>query len=174
MHPDVRQRQNATSTMNDLPQLGAEDRAAIEVPDLPAERLWDLRVQTWWRDAWQSPMRLEWDPADTHALLQIAYLLDLFYLAVDVPLSGDADPASELERVLALDKKVAAVTRLSQAIMNRSARIGIDPFSRRSLQWRLVEIEKAEATTAETRARTKKIEASTPAPRRKRGLAGLQ
>lgn len=168
---------NVTATRGDLPQLEPEDRALVEVPDLPAERLWDLRVQAWWRDAWQSPMRLEWDPADSHALLQIAYLLDQFYLAVDVPLAGDGAPAegkaagTELERVASLKLKVDALTKLSAAIMNRSARMGLDPFSRRSLQWTLVKIEQTEVETAATRARTKAAEA---APAKRRGLSGLK
>ncbi len=173
MHPGVRQRQNVVATRGELPVIDPADRLRIEVPALPAERLWDLRVQEWWRDAWQSPMRLEWDLADTHALLQIAYMLDEFFQAVDVKLPGDHDNANAATRVAGLKLKVDAITKLSQAIMNRSARMGIDPFSRRSLQWLLVKTEQAEAETAATKARTAKTKAETPSPKR-RGLKALE
>lgn len=147
-HPDVRQRANKTSTAATLPVLPAVDRAAIDVPELPAGRLWDPRTCEWWSDAWQSPMRLEWDPVDTHALVQMAYLLDEFYKATD---------ADEVDH--------RKLTSLSKAVMDRGVRMGVDPFARRSLQWVLAQTESTEAGTENTKARTAVARAKSDGPR---------
>lgn len=177
MHPTVRARQNRTSTAAELEVLAPLDRARIDVPELPSDRLWDPRTSDFWRDAWQSPMRLEWDLADTHALLQLVYMLDMFWQAVDIALPGDHDDAKAMDRVAALKMKVDSITKLSQAIMNRSARLGIDPFARRSLQWLLVETEKAEAQRDHAKERTtasRERRAAAKKPKRPRGFGALE
>lgn len=151
-HPGVRQRTNKTSTAATLPVLPAEDRAAIDVPELPAGRLWDPRTSEWWADAWQSPMRLEWDPVDTHALVQTAYLLDEFYK------EADAD-----------EPDYRKLVSLSKGVMDRGVRMGVDPFARRSLQWVLAQTEATEAGTENTKARTAATRAKSADGKQKRG-----
>lgn len=181
MHPTVRQRQNVVATAGQLIVTSLADRALIAVPSLPADRMWDPRVSDFWVDAWQSPMRVEWDLADTHALVRVAYLMDEFYRAVDVDLpapmtafDADGDPveASDKDRLIGLKMKASALVNLSNAIMSTSARLGLDPFARRSLQWLLVRTEKDEAERDESKARAAKVRAETPKRPRKYDALG--
>lgn len=155
MHPSVKQRTNRVSTAAELHVLDAEDRAAIAVPELPADRLWDPKTSEFWQATWQSPMRLEWDPADHHKLLMAAYLLDEFYVV-----AGETD-MKRLDRAYALNK-------LAKSILDLTARMGIDPFARRSLQWLLVQTERDEADRDLKKAKTAQTRAATP-PRTRRG-----
>lgn len=155
MHQSVRQRTNRTATAAELPVLDDADRAAIAVPELPADRLWDPKTSEFWQAAWQSPMRLEWDPADHHKLLMAAYLLDEFYAV-----AGETD-MKRLDRAYALNK-------LSKSVLDLTARMGVDPFARRSLQWLLVQTERDEADRDLKKAKTAQTRAATP-PRAKRG-----
>lgn len=158
-HPGTRARRNKSSTAAELPVLGAEDRAQIEVPELPAERLWDPRTSDFWVNAWQSPMRLEWDPGDMHKLLMLAYLLDEFYAIAD---------DQEMSRRF----KASSMSTLASSVLSLGARLGLDPYARRSLQWLLVRTEQAEAETARTRQKTAR--SKTPARRKRKGLGALE
>lgn len=160
MHPSVRQRQNVPATASVLEVLPARERSRIEVPELPADRLWDPKTSDFWHDVWQSPMRLEWDAADHHKLLLMAYALDEFY-----GVAGDVE-MKRLDRAYALNK-------LAKTVMDLGARMGVDPFARRSLQWLLVQTEKAEAERDESKERTAASRDRRAEPR-KRGLSGLQ
>jgi hypothetical protein len=160
MHPDAVARRNKHTTRAELPVLPAEDRAAIEVPELPSDRLWDPRVSDFWTAAWQSPMRLEWDLADHPQLLRMAYLLHEFYTVAD-------------DTELASIKRAAALAKLNSALILSGARLGLDPFARRSLQWMLVRTEQAEAETAATKAATT-TGAKKATARKRRGLKGLE
>lgn len=163
MHHTARQRANKTATRAELVVLPPEDRAAIEVPELPSDRLWDPKTSDWWVDAWQSPMRLEWDPVDHHTLTAIAYLLDEFYIEAGKRAEGAAPDVYKL-------------TNLSSSITAKAKTMGLDPFARRSLQWMLVQTERDEAALELTREKTKakrsKATAKKSAPK-KRGLGGM-
>lgn len=158
-HPSVRQRTNKTSTAAELEVLAPEDRAAIDVPDLPAVgRMWDPVSCDWWRDAWQSPMRVEWDPADTTgAMVILAVTLDEFLIEAQKRAFGESPNASDL-------------SKLAKTFRDGSARLGLDPFARRSLQWVLAQTENTEARTEATKARTRQQRAK---PKR-RGLDALE
>src|SRR5690606_21533226 len=110
LHPGVRQRRNVKTSRAELVVLPPEARAAIDVPEVPADRLWDPKTSDFWRDAWQSPMRLEWDPGDLHKLLMLAYALDEFYSV-----------ASNME-MKQLDRAYA-MSRLSKAIIDLGAKL---------------------------------------------------
>lgn len=156
MHGSVRQRQNRSSTASELLVLEDADRAAISVPELPSDRLWDPKTSEFWQAAWQSPMRLQWDPADHHKLLMAAYLLDEFYAV-----AGETE-MKRLDRAYALNK-------LAKSVLDLTARMGIDPFARRSLQWMLVQTERDEADRDLKKAKTAQTRAATPPAKPRRG-----
>lgn len=156
LHPTVRGRSGKAPRMTNLVSVAELDRATIEVPELPSDRIWDPRTSQWWVDCWQSPMRLEWDAADTHAILQTAYLLDEFW------------------RIVGRDEvDYGDLTKVSKAIQDRCARLGLDPFARRSLGWLLVQTERDEAQRDLTKARTV-TERAKAVPKRRGGLKSLE
>jgi hypothetical protein len=159
MHHSVRQRANKTSTAAELPILDDEARAAIEVPELPSDRLWNPGTSDWWEAIWRSPMRLEWDPSDHAAIVRLAYLVDEFY-----------------KLVTADEVKVVRLPALSKAIIDASARLGLDPFARRSLQWILVRTELGEAERDESKERTRasRARAAAPPARKTKGFGALE
>lgn len=163
LHPSVRARTNRTSTAAELESLPAAVRALLPVPELPSDRLWDPKTSDFWSAGWQSPMRLEWDAGDEHKLLMLAYVLDEFYV-----LAGDL----EVDRL----KKAASLSTLARTVIALGARLGLDPFARRSLQWLLVQTEAVEAKTENTRARTsaERSLSASKSVRQKRGLKGLE
>jgi hypothetical protein len=143
------------ATRGELPVLPPQDRVRIEVPALPSDRLWDPRVSDFWTNAWQSPMRLEWDLADTTKLLRAAYQLDEFFRLIDEPLPGDRDDkATPAVRLAGMKAKVDALARLDTRLTATEARLGLDPYARRSLQWALVQLEIEEARRDEVKAKT--------------------
>lgn len=164
MHPATTARRNVVPSAAELHVVTPEERAAIEVPDLPADRLWDPRTSEFWQAAWQSPMRLEWDPGDQHKLLMMAYALDEFYVVAGT---------DELKRL----DKAYALAKLGKLVVDTGARMGLDPFARRSLQWTLVKIEKDEAERDLAKEQTKASRSSRPkrstAAGKKRGLTAL-
>lgn len=97
--------------------LQADDIAAADnTPELP-ERAdgWTARTIAWWRDVWSSPMSDEWDESDLHNLFLCALLYDDMWTATSP--KGRKDAASEF--------------RL------QCARLGLDPYSRRRLEWQI-------------------------------------
>lgn len=170
LHHSVRGRRNRTSTAAELLACSPEERALIEVPELPSDRLWDPHTSDFWVAAWQSPMRLEWDAGDEHKLLMMAYLLDEFY-------------ETARDREMKASTRANTMSTLSKSIVQLGARLGLDPFARRSLQWIMIQTDKAEAETENTQARTAQTRAKTArtsaktdkaAARKKRGLKGLE
>lgn len=165
--PSVRARKNKTSTAAELELLPLEERAAIPVPELPSERIWDPKTSEFWVAAWQSPMRLEWDPGDTHKVLMVAYVLDEFYQL------ATADDVKRVDRALAM-------TKLAKSVIDLTARLGLDPYARRSLQWLMVQTERTEADTERTREQTAaaraeaKRQAEAAEGRKRRGLGALE
>lgn len=171
--PSVRARTNKTTTAAELEVLPLEERAAIVVPELPADRVWDPKTSEFWVAAWQSPMRLEWDPGDTHKVLMVAYVLDEFY-AIATNTAGDGSATIKpIDRALAM-------TKLAKSVIDLTARLGLDPYARRSLQWLMVQTERAEADTAHTREQTAAAKAERAAAaeaseaRKRRGLGALE
>lgn len=159
MHNSARQRANKTSTRSELEILAPEDRAAIEVPELPAHRMWSPAVSDWWRDIWQSPMRLEWDDSDTAQILAAAVILDEFWIEADRRSEGETPSAYKL-------------SNLSREFRDAVKVIGGNPFARRSLQWMLVQTERDEAQRDLTKAKTATERSGNKGKRR--GLDGLQ
>lgn len=162
LHPTVRQRSNVKTSRAELLVLDPADRAEVAVPEMPADRMWDPKTCDFWRDAWQSPMRLEWDPGDTHKLVIMAYALDEFYIVAGDPTMKPLDRAY-------------AMAKHAKTLCDHASKLGLDPFARRSLDWLMVQTEKDEATRDDTRERTRQRRApAAPATnRKKRGLGAL-
>lgn len=153
MHPTARQRQNKVSTAAELFDLAPADRALIDVPELPSDRLWDPKTSDWWRDVWQSPMRLEWDAADHHSILVMAYLFDEFMRC------ATADEPNRKDLVA-----------LAKSVRDQARPLGLDPFARRSLNWLLVQTERDEASRDLTQAKAVTERKKTT----RKGLSGLE
>lgn len=157
LHPSVRQRRNVAPSASVLDVLDPGQRAQIAVPELSSDRLWDPRTSDFWTSVWQSPMRLEWDAGDHHKLLMMAFHLDEFYRVAGEP------EMKSLDRAYAMNKH-------SKSLMDLGSKMGLDPFARRSLQWVLVQTEKAEAERDHTKAKT----ATERARPKRKGLSALE
>jgi hypothetical protein len=114
--PNIRQRRNKEVTAADL--IDTSPLADGKAPTLRKRRdklghpiPWSREVRRWWRDIWASPMAREWTTADIHDLLELAKMKE------EVLLKPSAALRSEI--------------RLW------GARFGLDPMSRRRLQWQL-------------------------------------
>lgn len=120
----LRQRRNKTTTKASLPSTA--DAAEFEVPDLPGcpdEEGWHQYVIEWWEAVWRSPMAAELLDADQRGgLIVLARLYQDFHTAT-----------SRTAR-----KEAATEIRLQEA------RYGLDPISRRRLQWEVARGEEAE------------------------------
>lgn len=126
----LRQRRNKTSTAASLPS--AADAAEYEVPDLPDREPdhdeevavpWHPKVVEWWEAVWRSPMASEFLSSDMKGgLILVAGLYQDFHTAT-----------SRTAR-----KEAATEIRLQEA------RYGLDPISRRRLQWEVARGEEAE------------------------------
>lgn len=125
LHPAVRARSNKTSTAAVL--VDGPGRHEIEVPELPAGRMWQPRAVDWWRACWQSPMRAEWDESDDLALLILCYLVD--ELLIELGRSDAGDP---------VDAKRAQ--QLHKQWMDGCRPLGLTPMARRSLQWQITQV----------------------------------
>lgn len=86
----------------------------------PARPEWNPAVEAWWDDIWSSPMSQEFHASDVHGLY-----LACFYLH------------QTLSPWVKMSDRLAAAGKYEAAVKN----FGLNPMSRRSLQW---EIEKAE------------------------------
>lgn len=120
----LRQRRNKAATKAQLPS--AEDAADFDVPALPgcpSEDGWHEYVVEWWDAVWRSPMAAELLEADrVGGLVVLARLYQDFHTA-------DSRTAR---------KEAATEIRLQEA------RYGLDPISRRRLQWEVARGEEAE------------------------------
>lgn len=84
----------------------------------PAEESWrDLSI-AWWATIWASPMAEEWVDADVPGLVALAFLVDEFWR------TGN--------------REIAAEIRMQQR------EYGLSPLSRRSLQWEIIRVKRAE------------------------------
>ena len=85
--------------------------ANVRAPALPTKKpTWRKETRGWWRTIWASPMASMWEPADVSGLIRLARLKD------DV------------------DRGTAPATALS-AMQQLEDRYGLNPKSRRALQW---------------------------------------
>ena len=134
----LRQRRNKHSTAASLPS--AADAADFEIPALPDREPdadeevaapWHPKVRDWWNAVWQSPMAAEFLASDMKGgLVLIAGLYQDFHTAT-----------SRTAR-----KEAATEIRLQEA------RYGLDPISRRRLQWEVARGEEAEKKRSTGRA----------------------
>lgn len=95
------------------------DKEEIKPHDFePAEVDWRALTLAWWTTIWASPMAEEWVDADVPGLVALAVLVDEFWR------TGS--------------REVAAEIRMQQR------EYGLSPLSRRSLQWEVIRVQKAE------------------------------
>ncbi|AYD82089.1 minor tail protein [Gordonia phage Turuncu] len=122
----------------------------------PEHRDWPEPVKRWWNDIWSSPMSNEFVHSDIHGLY-----LACFYMA------------QVLNPALKMSDRISA----SKAYETQVRNFGLNPMSRRTLQW---EIERTEEALAKGEARRRRnatdptvTEPARPDPRR-RDESGLQ
>lgn len=84
----------------------------------PAEEEWRPMTNVWWSTIWASPMADEWVDADVPGLVSLAVLVDEFWR------TGNRELAAEI--------------RMQQR------EYGLSPLSRRSLQWEVIRVQRAE------------------------------
>lgn len=128
------------------------DRHRLEVPDLPAARLWDPATVDWWRSAWQSPMRAEWDDSDAVQLLILVYLLD--ELLAELGRGQVTEGGMDAKRAQQLHKQ----------FLDGCRPLGLSPMARRSLQWQIARVAEGVAN-AELAAQRARKAAAAPQPR---------
>lgn len=109
--PSVRARRNKSTTRATL-----KKPVNPKIPAMPKGLRWRPQVSEWWKRAWSSPMRSEWDDAD----------VDMLYLALKL-MNAFWDPETSPREA----KQLAGEIRL---ILTQC---GFSPMARRSLQWEL-------------------------------------
>lgn len=109
--PSVRARRNKTTTRAKLTKP-----IRPKIPPLPVGIKWRPAVRDWWKRAWSSPMRSEWDESDVDLLYVGAKLWQAFW-----------DPETKPRDA----KQLAGEIRLIEM------QLGKTPMARRSLQWEL-------------------------------------
>lgn len=119
--PGQRRRRNAgQSQWKTLPATGRSGAA----PKLPTKKpAWLKQTRDWWATIWRSPMATVWADADVEGLVRLARLKDEF-------VRGSL-PASSLGQITILED-----------------RYGLNPKSRRALQWEISKAEESEPTHA--------------------------
>ncbi len=125
-HPSTRARRNKPST---AAVLHADH--AIVAPELP-DLDWHSLTLSWWRDIWASPMAPEFDDSDRHGLIQLAMLVNDFWMA---------DGWRERRDIAA-------------EIRQQGQRFGLSPIDRRRLQWEIERSEEAQDRGAARRTRS--------------------
>lgn len=123
--PDHAKLSKRGSTASLIAALEADDVRADAPPELPVRNLtdadglaiedWHEQTQLWWADVWSSPMSDEWDDSDLHNLTLCALLHDDMWRG-----------KTAKER-----KEAAGEFRLQRAAL------GLDPYSRRRLEWQI-------------------------------------
>lgn len=113
---NIRQRRNKYVTAAEL--IDTSPLAEGKVPTLRTRRdesgqpiPWPRAVKRWWRDVWTSPMAKEYTLADANGLFMLAVLRERF--------------------------EVKPTAALAAEIRQQEARFGLDPISRRRLQWQI-------------------------------------
>lgn len=112
--------------------LEADDVRADGPPPLPP-RLngWTDLTREWWADVWSSPMSSEWDQSDIHNLYICAALYDDIWVGETAKSRKDAAGEYRLQ----------------------CARLGLDPYSRRRLEWQIESVEAAQDAGQQRRER---------------------
>ncbi|QZD98844.1 hypothetical protein SEA_TRACKER_1 [Gordonia phage Tracker] len=156
----ARQRKNKTSSNAvlrpvenpDIPPLppagdwlASQDEIAAGSPI--ADREWPKPVQRWWEDIWSSPMSSEFVDSDIHGLY-----LACFYMS------------QVLNPWLKMSDRISA----SKAYETQVRNFGLNPMSRRTLQWEIERSEEAQYRGRKRRER--KIPDSAPEPADPRGV----
>lgn len=137
--PAKKTRTNRTSTNAKLYALDDPDIPEMPNPDHYIPRTdgqpaaWNPAVATWWIDIWSSPMSAEFSQSDIHGL----------YL-------GCKQLHESLNSHNKATEQAAFMTKFEQTIRN----FGLNPMSRRSLQW---EIDRGSEAETRTKAREAKL-----------------
>lgn len=112
--PELRARRNKASTAATL-STAPKPAVKARLPDLPKVNAsgeeWHERSAAWWREIWLSPMAAEWLDSDREQLYMALELVDQFWC------HPSAGTIRELRAMLAA--------------------FGLDPISRRRLDWRM-------------------------------------
>lgn len=119
-HPSTRARRNKVAGARTLTVVHD-----VEIPELPAERVWHSLTESWWADIWSSPMAPEFEHSDVHGLFVLAMLVDAFWVEPSTALAGEI--------------------RLQRQCF------GLTPIDRRRLQWEIDRGEVAVQSTAQRR-----------------------
>lgn len=82
------------------------------------EAKWNDLTLAWWETIWASPMADEWVDADVPGLVALAFLVDEFWR------TGNREIHAEIRQA--------------------SREYGLSPLSRRSLQWEVIRVRRAE------------------------------
>ena len=122
--PSLRARTNRHSTHAILRAV-----PDFPVPPLPDDKEWHPRTLSWWNDVWSSPMGPEYDESDTHGLVALAELVDMF--------NTTDSPTHKI--------------KLASEIRQQRVCFGLTPIDRRRLQWTIDQGEEAEERTAKRR-----------------------
>lgn len=112
--PRLRQRTNVAASRVTI-RTGGKRATRPELPRLPDGAKWSELTLRWWYDVWESGLAEAWLQSDVPNLLRVARLDHDFWTVDDV-----------LQRV-AIAGRIETLTR----------HLGLDPMSRRSLQWSL-------------------------------------
>jgi hypothetical protein len=89
------------------------------IPPLPQVRAWRDETIAWWLAVWSSPVSVQWSDVDTHAVEQLALLLDRWY--------GEIEDGGDMSG------------RLSAEIRQRQCELGLTPQSRARMGWQVAE-----------------------------------
>ncbi|AXH49727.1 minor tail protein [Gordonia phage Pleakley] len=119
-----------------------EEAFSKDGDELPP-RDWPEPVVRWWNDIWSSPMSNEFVDSDIHGLY-----LACFYMA------------QVLNPFLKMSDRISASKAYETAVRN----FGLNPMSRRTLQWEIERSEEARDRGKKRRERTRGQEAADDAP----------
>ncbi|QOP66663.1 terminase small subunit [Gordonia phage GrootJr] len=163
--PSTRQRRHKTSSSAvlrpvedpDIPELppasdwlgGIEDELG-DMEGRPREtRDWPKPVVAWWNDIWSSPMSSEFQDSDIHGLY-----LACFYLS------------QVLNPFLKMSDRISASKAYEVQVRN----FGLNPMSRRSLQWEIERTEEAQDRGKKRRSKASAAAKDAPEPADPRGV----
>lgn len=112
--------------------LQRDDEELAGPPRLPVRNLtdadgfpiadWHEQTRSWWADIWSSPMSDEWDESDLHNAILCALLYDDMWRGETAKARKDAAAEFRLQR----------------------ASLGLDPYSRRRLEWQIEATDEAQ------------------------------
>ncbi|QAY17350.1 hypothetical protein SEA_IDYN_2 [Gordonia phage IDyn] len=119
----------------DIPELPPADDwlggVEMDSAEIPQDLEWPKPVVRWWNDIWSSPMSQEFVDSDIHGLY-----LACFYLA------------QVLNPFLKMTDRISA----SKAYETQVRNFGLNPMSRRTLQWEIERSEEAQERGRKRRA----------------------